>query len=122
MLVMRQSRSNEIVVPFITDFLYILHLRLQAWNKGRPVEGEILAEGPAGGPDTHGLPDHPLMNASRSALTLILMRGREAVRRSGIINFFCAFYKLCRLLCRVLNRNDLVVLAVQTLTLGHRSS
>ena len=46
MLVIRQSRSNEIVVLFIADFLYISHLRLQAWDKGRPVEDDILAEGP----------------------------------------------------------------------------
>jgi hypothetical protein len=38
---MRQSRRNEIVVLFIVDFLYILHLRLQFWDKGQVIYKQI---------------------------------------------------------------------------------
>ena len=43
---------------------------------------------------------------------LILMRGREAVRCARIVDFLCAPDELNRLHRRVLNGNDLVVLAV----------
>ena len=44
---------------------------------------------------------------------LILMRGREAVRRARIVDFLRAFYELGRFPRRVLDWNDLVVLTVQ---------
>src|SRR6185503_18362083 len=43
---------------------------------------------------------------------LILVRGREAVRRAWIVDFLCAPDEPGRLLRRVLHGNDLVVLPV----------
>ena len=41
------------------------------------------------------------------------MRGRKAVRRTRIIDFLCAPYETSRLHRRVLDGNNLVVIAVQ---------
>src|SRR5262245_60744483 len=44
---------------------------------------------------------------------LVLVRGREAVRRAGVVNFLGALDEPGRFLRRVLDRSDLVVLSVQ---------
>src|SRR5512132_3003749 len=41
------------------------------------------------------------------------MRGRDAVRRARIADILCALYQPCRLYRRVLDGDDLVILAVQ---------
>ena len=53
------------------------------------------------------------LEGEQFCVDLILMCGGDAVRRSREVDVLRALDELCRLHCRILHRNDLVVLAVK---------